>query len=226
MLVLVHGWGLGPGLWHAVRRALPDWPCHTLDLGFFGRARLEVPTGQPLLAVGHSLGFLWLLHHLAQSPWSADCVGLVSIGGFARFGRAADFPHGIAPRLLARMRQRLPQDATGVLRDFCRQGGGLASPDPVVTDTVPLVQGLHWLENWDGRAALAAWAGPVYCLAAQDDAIVPPALTEACFAAERVHWLATGGHLLPLTRPVECGAFLLNILGGGEPPPKPPTLFF
>ena len=111
-LLLVHGWGLGPGLWHAVRRALPDWPCHALDLGFFGRPSGPVPVDRPWLAVGHSMGFLWLLHHLEQAPWRAACVGLVSVAGFSRFGRGEQFPHGVAPRVLARMRQRLAHDAS------------------------------------------------------------------------------------------------------------------
>ncbi|MEO5349836.1 MAG: hypothetical protein H7836_09330 [Magnetococcus sp. YQC-3] len=123
LLLLVHGWGLGPGVWRGVRRLLPGWRCHVLDLGFFGTPQLQVPAGVPLLAVGHSLGFLWLLHHLERAEWRQACVGLVSIAGFSRFSRGDDFPSGVAPRVLARMRQRLPEDGSGVLQAFCRQGG-------------------------------------------------------------------------------------------------------
>ncbi|MEO5364199.1 MAG: hypothetical protein H7838_11340 [Magnetococcus sp. DMHC-8] len=219
LLLLVHGWGLGPGLWHALRRALPDWPCLALDLGFFGRPRLAVPTGQPVLAVGHSLGFLWLLHHLEQAPWRRDCVGLVSLAGFARFARAPDFPHGVAPRLLARMQQRLPDDTGGVLRDFCQQSGWPHCPEQPVPDAAPLLHGLHWLATWDHRAALRAWDGPLHALAARDDRIVPPALTAACFAPHQTHWLAHGGHLLPLSRPTECARWLAHTWKGGVPLP-------
>ena len=226
LLLLVHGWGFGPGLWRPLRRALPGWPCCTLDLGFFGRIRGEIPAGQPLLAVGHSLGFLWLLHHLEQAPWREACVGLVSIAGFSRFTRTLDFPDGVAPRLLARMRHRLPQDATGVLKAFCQQSDWPNCPDQSVPNPAPLLDGLTWLDTWDGRAALAAWDKPLHTLAAQDDQIVPAALTRGCFPDEHIHWLENGGHLLPLTRPDHCARFLLKTLGGGEPPPNPPTLFF
>lgn len=212
LLLLVHGWGLGPGLWRPLIRALPDASCHTLDLGFFGKPRLLVPTHRPLLAVGHSLGFLWLLHHLEQAPWRDLCVGLVSIAGFSRFSRSSQFPEGRDPRFLARMRQRLPMDTTGVLKAFCQQSGWSASALPTVANPTPLLEGLDWLEAWDGRAALAAWKGTLYSLAAQDDQIVPPALTTACFAQKNIRWLQEGGHLLPLTRPLECAEYVRQSL--------------
>ncbi|MEO5341606.1 MAG: hypothetical protein H7837_14005 [Magnetococcus sp. MYC-9] len=202
LLVMVHGWGLGPGLWHGVRRALPEYRCHTLDLGFFGRPRLQVPEAEPLLMVGHSLGFLWLLHHLPQASWRPQCAGLVSIAGFSRFSRADDFPHGVPDRLLERMVQRLPADAVGVLQAFCRRGGGAGTAWPLVVDPAPLQQGLRWLQTWDGRATLAAWQGPLFSLAAWADPIVPAALTQGCFAT--TEWLEAEEHLLPLTHPAAC----------------------
>ncbi|MBF0162042.1 MAG: alpha/beta hydrolase [Magnetococcales bacterium] len=218
LLLLVHGWGVGPGLWHGLRRALPEYPCHSLDLGFFGKPRLHIPPHQPLLAVGHSLGFLWLLHHLPQAEWRDRCVGLVSIAGFSRFSRAADCPQGVPLRLLERMARRLPEDAGGVLRAFGQQGGTPLPPHPLPVDPAPLLQGLHWLRAWDGRAALAAWEGPLYSLAARDDAIVPPALTAHCFATTR--WLERGGHLLPLSQVEACAAQIRAALSpGSEAPP-------
>ena len=206
LLLLVHGWGLGPGLWHGVRRALPEYTCHSLDLGFFGKPRLQVPHQQPVLAVGHSLGFLWLLHHLPHAPWREQCVGLVSIAGFSRFSRAADFANGVPARLLDRMAHRLPNDASGVLRDFCQRGGGVPTVHPPLADTAALLQGLRGLRAWDGRAELAAWTGPLYSLAAKDDLIVPAALTAHCFATTQ--WLEEGGHLLPLSQAAACAALI------------------
>lgn len=210
LLLLVHGWGLGPGVWHGVRRALPGWRCHTLDLGFFGPPRLQVPEGSPVLAVGHSLGFLWLLHHLERAPWREACVGLVSIAGFSRFVRGDPFPNGVAPRILARMQQRLPDAVTEVLQAFCRQGGWPALSLPEGVDAAALGEGLTWLREWDERAVLAAWDKPVWALAARDDQIVPAALTDDCFRS--VEWLAEGGHLLPLTQPERCANLLRGAL--------------
>ncbi|MBF0402002.1 MAG: alpha/beta hydrolase [Magnetococcales bacterium] len=212
LLLLVHGWGLGPGVWHPLIRALSGYPCHTLDLGFFGPARLTVPAQRPLLAVGHSLGFLWLLHQLPQAPWRESCLGLVSIAGFSRFSRGDHFPAGVPPRLLTRMAQQLPVNATAVLKAFCQQGGYASCPTQTVPDPDPLLVGLDWLQHWDGRAALAAWGGPVCALAAEDDQIVAPDLTRACFATGDIQWLPDGGHLLPLTKPLLCAGHVRHCI--------------
>lgn len=205
LVLLVHGWGFGPGVWQPVLRFLPDWDCCVLDLGFFGQAEQQIPAGRPLLAVGHSLGFLWLLQQLEQAPWQEQCYGLLSISGFSRFSRCGDFPHGIAPRVVQRMMRRLPQQAREVLAAFQRQSGWHGNPgQTAIDDTVALLQGLRWLQQWDGRAALASWHRPYSALAAMDDRIVPPELTAACFAVDRLQWLEKGGHILPLTQAHAC----------------------
>lgn len=205
LLLLVHGWGFGPGVWHAVIRALPEWDYHTLDLGFFGTPQQQVPKEGPLLAVGHSLGFLWLLQQINQAPWRKYCLGLVSISGFSRFSRTPHFPNGIAPRVLQRMIRRFPNHAEAVLAEFRQQSGWHGNPgQKAIDDPAPLQQGLEWLQQWDGRATLKAWNGPLSALAAKDDRIVPPKLTTDCFAENRVQWVEDGGHLLPLTQPKAC----------------------
>lgn len=218
LILLVHGWGLGPGVWRSVIRTLPAGSCHALDLGFFGPPRQQIPEDRPLLAVGHSLGFLWLLQQMAQAPpWRKNCLGLVSISGFSRFTRAPLFPEGIAPRLLQRMIHRLPQDPEGVLAAFRQQGGWPGNPSiqrPL--DPAPLSRGLTWLQTWDCRATLQTWNGPLGVLAARDDAIVPAALTTACFPSSPIRWLDEGGHLLPLTHPDACATLIQTV---GNPAP-------
>lgn len=205
LLLFVHGWGFGSGVWRPVVRALPSWRYRILDLGFFGRPQHSIPEGEPLLAVGHSLGFLWLLRRMDQASWRRNCLGLVSIAGFSRFSRSTDFPDGMAPKVLRSMAQRLPSDVSGVLTAFQQRSGWLGGPGHgSIQNSESLLQGLSWLQEWDGRAALAAWDGPLSALAAQDDQIVSPKLTSACFAPHTVRWLADGGHILPLTRAEAC----------------------
>ncbi|MBF0097901.1 MAG: alpha/beta hydrolase [Magnetococcales bacterium] len=216
VLLLVHGWGLGAGVWQAVRRHLPGYTCLTPDLGFFAPPReLQLPEGRPIWAVGHSLGLLWLLQQLPQAPWRARCRALLGITAFSRFVRGDDFPEGVAPRLLQRMQQRLPIDPQAVLRDFARQGGSELAVPVHIADTAPLLQGLEWLATWDGRESLRQWQGTVANLAACDDQIVPQALSRRCFTPEQCQWLPQGGHLLPVTQPLACARFIQHFLPAG-----------
>ncbi|MEI9889836.1 MAG: hypothetical protein WDN45_03625 [Caulobacteraceae bacterium] len=72
---------------------------------------------------------------------------MVVVDGFARFGRAADFPQGVAGRVLDRMKARM---GDGVLAEFVRRAGGeLPEGEP---DRAALIEGLERLHGLDGRA--------------------------------------------------------------------------
>ncbi len=69
------------------------------------------------------------------------------------------------------------------------------------------MDGLSLLQKGDARAQ----GNRVHAtLASRDDAIVSQAMTEASFPSERIEWLETGGHLLPLTHPDRCATFILK----------------
>lgn len=205
-LVLVHGWGFGAGVWRPVRRGLQACSSHALDLGFYHPARTAFPTEDGFIAIGHSLGFLWLTRHLLLEPdLAARCGGLIAINGFCRFARSLDFPAGVAPRILERMVSRLGIDPRAVLSDFQRQGG-LDTPLnlPATLNAHALAQGLSWLAEWDSRALLPAWNKPLLVIASRDDRVVTPEMVLQQFqpgAFTTLEWCEAGGHLLPLTRP-------------------------
>ncbi|MCX8017393.1 MAG: hypothetical protein N2690_05785 [Rhodocyclaceae bacterium] len=202
-VVLLHGWGYDASLWDAVRALLPPrLAVCTLDLGYFGPARLKLGAGKTAtsvtLAVGHSLGALWWL---AQSvlPWQR----LLAINGFPRFLASEDFP-GVAPRLLARMQQQFERAPAAVLADFhARCGGHAPRGEP---DIARLAAGLDALASWDGRAMLAARRAEVFALAGAHDPIVPAALSRSAF--ERLECVDAPGHLLPITHPALCAAWI------------------
>ena len=146
-----------------------------------------------ILGVGQSLGALELL---AEPP--AGLIGVVALDGFARFGKAADFPEGVPARVLERMKARLGQ---GVLAEFVQRAGGeLPQGEP---DVERLAQGLERLHALDGRAC----ALPVWRLHAAEDPIATLAMADASFAgmavAERRIRQSTD-HLSPLTAPHAC----------------------
>lgn len=202
-LVFVHGWGFDAGFWDAVRSALSEVETLTVDLGFCGQAGgfddlKAVPDGS-CVAVGHSLGFLWLLR---QKPvaWRK----LVAINGFSRFTAADDFPCGLEPRMVRRMMDKVQASPEAVVSDFFQACAHTDQPGSLDPDA--LYRGLEWLMDWDGRAVLERAGTPLLVLAGNDDPIVPRALTEACFAgrpATEIHW-RDGGHLLPVTAPAWC----------------------
>lgn len=187
-VLLVHGWGFGPELWEPLRAALPGPAWTALDLGYFGPARTGLPAGLDLV-VGHSFGCLWALAH----PGLAG-VPLVAVNGFPRLARGEDFPHGVPVRLLERMGARLGRDPDGVLADFHARFG--TRPPPGRPRLAALAADLDRLAHGDARGGPA----PVLAGAAADDPLVLPALAREAFPG-RVRLLATGGHILPLTRP-------------------------
>ncbi|WP_404378962.1 alpha/beta fold hydrolase [Caenispirillum salinarum] len=199
-ILLVHGWGFDAATWDAVRARLPgNATVHTVEFGFLGAApRLEVPE-EVDVAVGHSMGLLWLLTE-RSCRWDR----LVSVNGFPRFTAAPDFAEGVPPRMVERMRRRLETAPEAVLDDFrARCGAGPAAETP---DPARLAWGLDLLQAGDGRPAPPG----VAALAGDADPIVPPAMARAAFSFGGVGMVAGGGHLLPLSHPAEVAAVILE----------------
>lgn len=193
-LVFVHGWAFGPEFWMPLRRELGVREALTLDLGFFGPVNLSLPV-EPFVAVGHSLGLLWLLRH-AQDRLAA----LVSLGGFGRF----DAPAG-PTRAMRRGLSRDPAQVINAFHQACALPAELAPNEATLAKARPeqLAHGLDWLLHWDERAALEAFGRPLLALAAADDAVVPPDLSRASFPKNLV-MLDSGGHAFPASRPALC----------------------
>ncbi len=216
-LLLVHGWGLGPGMWHPMLRHLSGWMVHPIDLGYFGPPRTSplLSGSGPLLAVGHSLGFLWLLRQVQLGSPVGEALltrkaSLLAINAFARFSRADDFPRGVHPRILKRMMRRLGEDPGATLSAFRKQAGvpagGSALPPGI--DPGRLQGGLEGLLNWDGRPTLADWKPPLLALASDDDGVSPPAMSAASFPEMVLRRRVEGGHMLPLSQPAWCAGQL------------------
>ena len=84
-VVFAHGWGFDKTLWvDTIKRFnLDDY--YLLDFGYTGnRDIVNICQSEPLIGIGHSLGFAWLLQNL-ENP-----VCLISISGFDCFFRIYD----------------------------------------------------------------------------------------------------------------------------------------
>lgn len=205
-LVFVHGWGCGPDIWEPVREALDQPSACVLDLGYFGASQSDTQQRldavlrgpQPVLAVGHSLGFLWLL---SRGGWPKG-TRFLGINAFGRFAAEEGFSQGVPLRMLTRMQTGLQRDAVQVVNNFrARCGVGPVTPNALC---VPALQdGLTELMTLDARPALARLAavpGAVKVLAGELDPIVSPDMTQASFPpGVPVEWESEGGHMLPLT---------------------------
>ncbi len=203
-LLLVHGWGFDAGFWEPLRRALPEHEAVAVDFGFTGRPRMPEPPSGPVVGIGHSLGFAWLLRQ------EFDFAGLVAINGFARFTKAADFPHGTHVRVLERMRARFAEAPEAVHRDFMRRCG-ICNAAADGLDHARLAEGLGWLADWDARARLR---GPLLALAGGADAIVPEAMAREMFPEADLRWRPGANHLLPVSEPEWCAAEIRAFLAG------------
>jgi len=209
-LLFAHGWALDRTLWDRVLAALGEAAQGALvrDRGYYGRP-MDPQARGPLLGVGQSLGALELL---AEPP--AGLIGVVALDGFARFGKAPDFPAGVAGRVLERMKARI---GDGALAEFVeRAGGELPDGEP---DSKRLIDGLDRLYALDGRACRL----PVWRLNADQDPIASLAMADASFSGMNVverHVRPSTDHLSPLTAPHVCADLIrtaLKALSDGAP---------
>ena len=200
-LLFVHGWGFDASLWDAVIACLPDADVVRADRGYFGEAVWPRIEG-PCLAVTHSFGSMALL---ADPP--ADCRGLLAINGFDRFAQG-DGRAGVPRRVIDRMLARLESDPVAVLREFhARLGSEVPMGIPAV---MQLASDLAAMRNESQAIASARFTAPVVSLEGADDPLLPAAMRAEQFTEashlERV--LVDGGHLLPLTDPALCAAWI------------------
>ncbi|QHM90562.1 alpha/beta fold hydrolase [Acetobacter pasteurianus] len=216
--VLVHGWAFGPEFWQPVLAQLNWADAVTLDLGFLKpevSGVLKTLTldevrqkQQPILGIGHSLGFMWLMMQRRQGilPAGSQFAG---INTFACFASREGFPEGVAPRIVQRMIRGLGREPVAVVNDF-RQRCGASPVSAACCQPEELTRGLDILRTEDVRADLPT--GLLEVLAGRQDEIASPSMTDASFPAPaHIKWVENGAHLLPQTHPVECARFLKTL---------------
>ena len=197
--VLVHGWGFHAGIWADVVTHLGPVEVTFVDLGFVSggpKGKNEWP--QDSIAIGHSLGLLWLLQQ------GRSFKGVVSVQGFDCF--CCHVPQS----RVAALKRGLERDAGATLQAFWRSCGAAGFALPEALNVSRLDEGLDWLMHWDARPAKQQLDCPMLALAARDDPIVPPAMTEAIWNDTHIEWSRDGGHVLPLRHPRWCARHVLE----------------
>lgn len=197
--VLVHGWGFHAGIWTDFVAHLGDAEVTLVDLGFVtGGPKGQEQWPEDAIAVGHSLGALWLLKQ--ERPFRA----LVSVQGFDCFSRYVD------PSRIKALQRGLERDPGGTLQAFWRSCGAAGFALPEALNVPRLTEGLDWLMQWDASKAKQRLEIPMLALATRDDPIVPPAMTEAIWNDLGVTWSEDGGHVLPMRHPRWCARHILE----------------
>jgi pimeloyl-[acyl-carrier protein] methyl ester esterase len=198
--VLVHGWGFHAGIWADFVSHLDGAEVTLVDLGFVaGGPKGETDWPPDAIAVGHSLGLLWLLRQ-----GGGRFRGLVSVQGFDCF-----CCH-VAPSRIAALKRGLEREPHATMQAFWRSCGAAGFALPEALNLARLDEGLDWLMHWDARKAKDELACPVLALAARDDAIVPVSMSEAIWKDTGISWSQGGGHVLPLRHPRWCARHVLE----------------
>lgn len=196
-LYLVHGWGFDASFWGPMRAHLAAFRAIAVDLGTFGPPAAPPLPDEPFLAVGHSAGSLKLL--ALDTP---HCRGIVLLNGFPRFSAAPDFPQGVSPRVIERMRRRLQDEPEAVVTEF-RARCGCGDPLPGAPQIAALDAGLATLLTEDRRADAARRGDRLSWMTGESDPL-PPARAGFSTPGE----IVPGGHLLPLEQPELCADFV------------------
>jgi pimeloyl-[acyl-carrier protein] methyl ester esterase len=198
--VLVHGWGFHAGIFADFIGHLEGAEITLIDLGFVaGGPKGASDWPSDAIAIGHSLGLLWLLQR-GQGHFKA----LVSVQGFDCF-----CCH-VAPARVAALRRGLERDPGGTLQAFWRSCGASGFALPAALNLARLDEGLDWLMHWDAQKAKGELGCPTLALASRDDPIVPAAMSEAIWKETGIVWSPDGGHVLPLRHPRWCARHVLE----------------
>jgi pimeloyl-[acyl-carrier protein] methyl ester esterase len=204
-VALLHGWGLGAGVWEATAALLAetcrvhvvslagydDHPADDLDFSATAATLADqLPAGCTLC--GWSLGGMLALSAAAQRPQRIGRLILVSTT--PRFVQDADWPRAQAPALLDSFRGAVAGDAKATLTRFVmlfNQGDEKArvisrTLTPLLANALPeretLLRGLSWLGNADLRSALKDIAQPTLIMHGDNDPLIPIAAGTALAA--------------------------------------------
>jgi pimeloyl-[acyl-carrier protein] methyl ester esterase len=199
-LVFLHGWGLHGGIWSETAAALDRPDALMLDLPGYGATPTVTPYDAPHLAdalttrlppdaivIGWSMGGMAALALAAKHPIKA----LVLVGASPVFVNRADWPHGLAPEVLAGFAESLSADYRATLLRFlslqARGGEAAREVNGRLRDSVfargepspeTLAAGLGLLRDVDLRGEAAQIHCPTLIIHGDYDNLCPPAAAD------------------------------------------------
>lgn len=199
-LALLHGWGLGAGVWNGVaerlagafrvhRVSLPGYDGSDDDGGDFAQTAVAVANALPAGATlcGWSLGGMLALAAAAAQP--GHFARLALVGSTPKFVQADGWPCAQPPANHAAFTRAVADAAEAALTRFVmlfNQGDDKARTVvralmPLLTGLPPapvLAKGLAWLRDVDLRPTAPAIATPTLVMHGDNDPLMPVAAGE------------------------------------------------
>ncbi|TCJ18166.1 pimeloyl-[acyl-carrier protein] methyl ester esterase [Parasulfuritortus cantonensis] len=196
-VILLHGWGLHGGIWNEVASRLDNRAVAQPELPGYGTVATVTPYDAAgladALAAGHPgrrVVVGWSMGGMAALAWAArhpdQVAGLVLVATNPAFVSRADWPHGLAPEVLAGFAEALASDYRGTLLRFlslqARGGDDARATVGRLRETVfargepapgVLADGLALLRAVDLRAEASRIACPTLVLHGEHDNLCP-----------------------------------------------------
>ena len=199
-VVFAHGWGFDKTLWADTIKRFNLNDYYLLDFGYTGnRDIVNICQTEPLIGIGHSLGFAWLLQNL-DNP-----VCLISISGFDCFLRIYD------SRTIEKMRRNLIRNKQAQMRAFHKRAGTKTISLPNFEEQ-PLIEGLENLSTWDLNQRLKSLKIPIFAVASQNDKIVPISHSKRIFENCILKIIPSGDHIIPINNQPDYFKFIGEVL--------------
>ena len=199
-IVFAHGWGFDKNLWVDTIETFNISNYYLLDFGYTGTKTIpRIDESSPIIGIGHSLGFAWLLKNLKKP----DC--LVSISGFDCF-------YKIHPRQsIEKMRSNLKKNLAVQMKVFHKKAGSIFPTSPQY-ERQALTEGIENLLNWNLSKELESLTVPIFALASEDDKIVPPGHSKRMFHKFDFTVVKSGNHVIPKNNRPEYFRFINRVL--------------
>ena len=243
-VVLVHGYPLDGAMWSGVARALmPRFRVLKPDLP--GRGDTPAPAG------GTMEEYADFIEAILQGLGTPAGVAGFSMGGYAALALARRHPASLGALALVDTRAQPDDDAGRAKRDEAIATARSAGLAPIADAMVPkllspasagnrdLVERVRRIilrqkpetaaadlaamrDRSDSRPDLASLSVPTLVVVGAEDALTPPADSEAMASSIRGSRLTTipgAGHLAPMERPGAVAAALSEFFGGTLRPP-------
>ena len=234
-IVLLHGWGFTPAVWHPVITALTALgvsPEHILapalpltDTGESGAVidALASRLPGPCHLVGWSLGGELALAVAAAHP--ERIASLTLIASTPCFMNRDDWSLGQPALLLDDFDQRLAENPAALTKRFAtliRHGDMAATRDRTLSDALDqcadntaarLAKGLRFLRTIDLRKITVPVSVPFTIVHGTADAVVPLGAAESLQQRHDARMILIDGgcHALPCTHPTEMAAAILGV---------------
>ncbi|MCU7805482.1 MAG: hypothetical protein KZQ96_20015 [Candidatus Thiodiazotropha sp. (ex Lucinoma borealis)] len=207
-VLLAHGWCFDISIWDDVIPLLKTNTCEAVDFGYFCSPHLPIISGEtPLIGVGHSLGYIWLLK---QRIYQIDAIiNISSVPCFtdSRCGYTVIHQPGVKKAY-----EQLSNSPALFVKWFWRKCGAsreMLENIPNCIDKNALLSGLQDIAGCSVENATKQKNIPVKVIGAKNDRVVN-AMTMTRFFKNNplvdISINESGGHLLPLLQPKWCAS--------------------